>query len=429
MLLDGSSWFAELSSTGAGMLERVAANPTWSPGPVPPSPDPEAFAGAPDSILGMPVLRVAEVTPQGEERIGGTRDEFAIRAWYLAPRRGIDCAVQQGIEQLIPPCDDARHWLLDDPRQFGNSFGQLRSDPDHAPKVLNPLLPLDVPFEVDETWRGDVPLPQPVIVLGHFSDIRVEAYHGNAYFVIDALAWTRDRGLASNDRVVRLSEDATERPDDVVARVAAVGEREAIATWVSVVDGGQVSFVNHAFGWEPEEFSAGAAAWIVRQLVEDEADGRVRRAVVTAYTVDGSTRVWLTACPDCDVDLATSLDVVDPDENTRVVRVFDYGDRLSAVRPATGLGGLEWHPVAGNATCGTEVATAGAANLVVVRWRGERDAPAWDVTVLDRGEGWVYVHPTQPGEGCGTGSVVRRVVLEFDHPVDVRRFSGNSCCG
>lgn len=429
MLLDGSNWFAEITPKGASMLDRIAAAPTSGPRPTIASPDPAAFASAPASVLGMPVLRVAEVTLRRGEQNQSIRDEFAIQAWYLAPRPGSGCAVQQGVEMLRPPCDEARHWLLDDPRQYGNTFGQLRIDPDFAPVVLNPLVPSDVPFTVGETWRGDTPTPQPVIVLGHFNDDRVDAYHGSAYFVVDAFAWTRDAGLASLDRVVRLTNAASDDVAEVTARIARLRESVPLATWASVVDGSEISFIDYEFGGTPREFVVGPPVWIVRQLVEDEADGRHRRAVVTAYTVDGSDRVWLTSCPDCAPELATSLDVSDPDGATELVRVFDLSDRIVDARVATGIQGANWHAVSGNDTCGTEVAQAGALNAVVIRWRGAMAAPRWDLTVFEWGDGSIYVHPSRPEAGCGSEDVIRRIVLEFDHPVDVRRFIGNSCCG
>jgi hypothetical protein len=429
-LIDGTSWFAEIGIEGAVMLERAAPGPSDGVQPVMPSGDPKAFDSAPTSVLGLTVYNVGEVADGRRRNENGTRDEFAVRGWYVAPPPGVQCSPPQAVIHAVsPPCDEARHWLLDDPSQYGVEHGQLRSDPERLPSVLNPLLPVDVPFEVGDTWRGDKPIAQPVVVLGHFNDNRARSFHGSSYFVVDALVWT-DGEMQSIDRLTRLTTSATEDPAAVVARIEAASPNEALASWVTVVDVADFATLEpYTAEYTTDEFTSGTPVWIVRRLIADDDAGRPRFAVEVGITADHADRVWWTPCPDCELDLATSLDIRNPDASTEIVRVFDYDRTISVARAATALGQLAWHRASGNATCDLEVAHGAADNVVVVRWRGPKTAPIWHLEVREFDEGWIYVHPTRPNDGCGTGPAVRRIVLVFDHPVDLRRIAGNSCCG
>lgn len=363
------------------------------------------------------------------------RDEFAIRAWYVGPDPRAGCEELPPLHAPTPPCDEARHWLLDDPQQYGVEPGQRRRNPaeDHYPPVLNPLLPVDVAFDPGPTWNGDTPVPTPVIVLGHFLDNRVDFYAGNLFFVIDALAWARGRPLPvpGPASVVRLTPSAQEDPASVLGRIDAVSPSEPVATWVTVVDAADFAAMDRR-AEEMPEFTSGAPVWIVRRLIPSEMDGRRRLALEWAWTADGGDRIWWTECPDCGPDLGTTIDLHDLDANTRLVRVFDYDDVLTSVGPATGLSGLDWQQPRGNATDWLDVARGRTPQEVVIRWFSDACPEiTWNVEVHDwNADGGFYFSVYTRGETCEGGDrVVRRIVLEFDHPIDIDRIEGPSCCG
>ena len=428
MLLDGSSWFAEIGRS-VRPLERPAPGPSQGTVPLGPTAEPGAFDSVPFSVLGIKVRAVADVNRERMEDRSAYRDEYAIRGWYIAPRPGVEC------DPLIltvgapgPPCDEARHWLLGDPQEYGISVGQPRANPDAPPSILNPLVPADVPFDVGETWRGDTPVPQPVIVLGHFADPRVSAVGGNEYFVIDALAW---RGTdVPIDRVNRITALATEDPLAVAARIAAVSPEQALATWLTAVDAGDFARIEaNAAARNAPELSAGGPVWIVRRLILEDYDPAPRFIVETGYTTDHGTRVWLAPNLDSDPDLKTSIDLQDLDANTALLQVFDYDDVVVAVGPAGGRSGLSWvetGPVEGL----YEVAPGRNDREVVVRWRDPDCATSYRLDVHAYGDGAITLDPEQLGPACQGGDVWRRLVIEFDHPVDVKRFrTGDACCG
>ena len=436
MLLDGISWFAEVTADGALMLERTAPKPSVVAPPVMASADPSAFDAAPDSVLGMPVRGVAAVA-QGRNA-ADTRDEYAIAGWYLAPPPGVTCTPPIPIlHSLAPPCDEARHWLLGDPGLYGVEPGQLRRDPDDSPSVLNPLIPVDVPFDVPETWPGGAPTPQPVVVIGHFHDNRIQSYHSGSYFVVDALVWTRSSEAASIDWMSRLTTSATEDSNDVILRIEALSPADALATWITAVDAADFATLEPSVAmYETQEFNSGPPVWIARRLIADVDEGRHRLAVERSYTSDQGTRIWWTECPDCGLDLGTSLDVRDLDENTPLVRVFDYNEAIVSVGPAIGLGPLDWQQPHGNTTDHLRVAKGRTDREVVLRWTSPVDCVGtWEVTVRrvddERFEGDdVYISPNVREESCeGDFVVVRRLVIEFEEPVDIDRISGPSCCG
>ena len=433
-LIDGSDWFAEVTAEGAVYLERSAPEPSAQAQPNLPSADPSTFDGAPTSILGIPVRGISSIQRDraaAMDELG--RTEFAIRAWYQAPNPAVVCdELPPQIHEPRPPCDEARHWLLDDPSQLGHEPGQLRLNPalDHYTPVINPLLPIDVAFDVGETWSGGMPSPRPVIVLGHFNDHRVDTYAGNLYFVIDALAWTPDRPVGSLDTVVRLTATATEDVDAVLGRIAAINERDAVATWVTVADAADFVRIDGRSGSMPE-FTTGAPVWMVARLVHDKRDGRQRLAVMWGWTADGGSRVWWEECPDCGPELGTTLDIVDLDANTPLVRVFDYDQAISSVGPATGLSGLSWQQPHGNATDWIDVAHGRTAREVVLRWFSPScDDVTWNVKVHEYTESEIYLSPYTRNEQCeGDDRVVRRILIEFEDPIDIETISGPSCCG
>ena len=419
-LIDGTNWFAEITADGAVMHERrVTAGPSDGAEPIAASADPTAFDEAPTSVLGIQVRDIATVMRDRRADVSDLgRDELAIRAWYVGPRPDAPCTpAEPAIHPPTPPCDAARRWLLDRPDQLGIEPGQLRSSPDHWPPVLNPLLPIDVPFATEATWAGSTPIPQPVVVLGHFSDMRVETYAGNLYFVIDALAWTRGGAAGSIDSVTRLTTGATASPTDVLDRINAVSPEDPVATWTTVVDAADFASLEPGTAADAPEFTSGEPVWIVRRLIHDEMDGRQRLAVVAAYVADHGSRVWRSEAPDASPDLATSIDLRDPDARTRIIRVFDYGLGVVSVRETTGLT-LRWQRIE-QRDAGIEVARGASDREVAIRWTAGACNREWQVRLspLASHLGSISVELRTLGDVCPANPVQRSLVIEFDHPV------------
>lgn len=420
-LIDGTNWFAEITATGAVNRERSILGPqppsSRSPGA---SADPTAFEAAPTTVAGIDVRDVATVMRDRQASVDDLgRDEFAIRAWYVAPNPSAICSpAAPPIHPPTPPCDEARSWLLDDPTQLGSEVGQVRRDPEHWPRALNPLLPVDVPYDVAATRTGTIPDPQPVVVLGHFADDRVETFAGNLYFVVDALVWTRDRPVAGIDTVARLTGAATEDPAGVRARIEAESGQPAIATWMTVVDAADFATLDPHTAVIAPEFTTGRPVWIVRRLIRNQMDGRDRLAVEWGYTSDGGHRVWLGE-PDSSPDLATTFDLPNLDARTDLVRVFDLDDQVVGVRSTAGLS-LTWRPVEPK-EARLEVARGASTRELAVRWTAPACIRNWDIRVEAAPAGGVIVTvQTRLIDGaCPVGDARRSVVIEFDRPVDV----------
>jgi hypothetical protein len=432
-LIDGSNWFGEVTANGMVMIERsgLRAPPEGSGMPIP-SADPTAFDAAPMSVLGIPVRDIATVERDRRAVMDDLgRDELAIKGWYVSPDPARPCQpTLPAIHPPTPPCDGARHWLVDRPDQLATEAGQVRTNPDHWPPVLNPILPVDVPFEVAATWTGSIVNPQPVIVLGHFEDNRVETYAGNVYFVIDALAWSRDHGAGSIETLTRLTSAATEDPQAVVARIADVSPNDAVATWTTVVDAADFAELDPRTAADAPEFTSGAPVWIVRRLIHSEMDGRQRLAIEWSYTADRGNRIWITETPDSPVDLATSLDLHDLDARTSVVRVYDYDQQITSIDTTAGLAALDWKRVGPDPLVALDVAHGRSDREIAIRWKGSGCSSVWQIRVQNLRDGKILVEPRTFGGDCGSGSVTRRILMRFDRPIDLDRLrTGDPCCG
>jgi hypothetical protein len=438
-LLDGVNWLAEITANGATLLDGRGVAGSPAPPAVLPSANPTAFAGAPTSVLGIPVHDIASIQRERATTMDSLgRDELAIRAWYLAPPPSVVCAEPPpAVHAPTPPCDEARHWLLDEPQQFGREEGQLRRNPaaNLWPPVLNPLVPVDVAFDAEGTWVGDAPRPRPVVVLGHFLDNRVDVYAGSVYFVIDALAWVSDGTVGPVDSVVRLSPNATEDVAAVIDRVAAESDEKAVATWATAIEAVDVGRMHQEARSIPE-FQSGAPVWMIRRLVSGERDGRQRLAIEWAWTADHGSRVWATECPDCAPDLATSIDLHDPDASTSLVSVRDYGRQIAGATSAAGLGPRSWQDV-GPIEDFIDVARGGSNREVVIRWQGAACATSWRLDISSLADGSIVVKPSTHAEGCAGDeayegpTVPRRIVITFDRPVELDSFRtiDGGCCG
>lgn len=440
-LFDGSNWFAEVTDSGAIMHERrvASASPSTLAPPVP-SADPTAFDVAPTSVLGIPVRDIETLMRDRKADMGNLgRDEFAVRAWYVAPNPATPCQPSLTSPRApTPPCDEGRHWLVDRPEQLATETGQLRTNPAQWPPVLNPLLPADVPFEVRPTWIGGAAVPQPVIVLGHFADNRVDTYAGNLYFVIDALAWTHEGPLPTLDTVTRLTAAATEDPASVRARIDEVSPNDAVATWMSVVDAADFAVLEPRTAADAPEFTSGAPVWLVRRLIHHEMDGRQRLAIEWAFTADHADRVWMTEMPDAAANLATTLDLGPAGAHTREIRVYDYGQWIALVRYPTSADDLAWQPTNPKRDGFLDVARGATDREVAIRWSGMACAPDWRVLVIVEARGadppGLYVQPQTYGGGCSESDrseLTRALIITFNRPVDLDaiRSHDGSCCG
>lgn len=428
MLLDGSDWFAEIAAGVTRRYERIEPEPTFIPGAPGPTAEPDAFVAAPSDVFGIRVGTVADVnrTRQNPDH-RQYREEYAVRGWYIAPRPGVACDPPMlEIRPPDPPCDEARHWLLHDPQQYGISEGQRRSDPNVPPWVLNPILPIDVPFDVDSTWRGDVPVPQPVIVLGHFADTRVApGKDSDLYFTIDALVWSRSDRVP--DRVVRLTDLAADDPAAAVGRVAAISGEEPLATWITVVSAADFRRLEaNAAALEAIELGGGSPVWIVRRLILEEHELAPRYSVETGYTMNQGTRVWHAPNLDSSARLATSLDLSESDANTDLIQAFDYSAGIEAIRPATNLGPLAWQRVDGMPYV-MDIARGASTHEVVLRWRAPACQRTWHLEARANSEATSL--DLYPVEDCSGEEVTRRLVIRFYRVHDIDKFDSGFCCG
>jgi hypothetical protein len=175
---------------------------------------------------------------------------------------------------------------------------------------------------------------------------------------------------------------------------------------------------------------SGAPVWIVRRLIHNEIDGRQRLAVEWAYTADQGTRVWWTEMPDSPADLATSIDLRNPDLQTTLVRVFDYHQQIRSVHSTAGLGSLTWRRIGPDLQAGLQVARGRSDREVAVRWTAGACAPEWQIRVYRELDGQIRIEPSSSGDPCGTRKVVRQILLTFDDPIDLDRIrTGDPCCG
>lgn len=403
-----------LASASAPGAQAPGASPTAS---AIPSADPGAFASAPSSVLGMPVVTIAAVMEERQASLDSLgRDEFAIRAWYVAPDPEAVCdAPLPAIHEPTPPCDAGRAWLLDDPEQYGVAIGQPHGTRTFLPSALNPLLPIDVPFAAPGTWQGGSPTPQPIVVLGHFEDNRVRVNAGNLYFVADALAWSPLGAPDSLDSIVRLTDQATEAPDRILARAAQVSPNVAIASWATVVASADFAKLDPDAAQSMPEFTTGAPVWIVRRLVPGVVDGRSRVAIEWAWTADHGARVWWTETPDSPPDLGTTLDLHGIDARTDEVRVFDYDEQIAGVRTVAGLGSVAWKDVLPGLD-GLQVARGRSSREVALRWSAGRCHRDWRVLVEDI-HGKIHITAMTFGDPCENDLVKREIVIVFDQPV------------
>ncbi len=227
-----------------------------------------------------------------------------------------------------------------------------------------------------------------------------------------------------------MSTTATEDPAAVLARVDTLAGTTAVATWATVVDAADFAALDPRAAETMREFTSGPPVWVVRRLIESEMDGRQRLAVERAFIADGGERTWITPSPDQEPDLATTLDLHDLDPRTKEVRVFDYDRQIASVATTAGLGALSWKRAGPDPLVALDVARGNSDREVAIRWTGSGCALVWRVRVQNLGDGKILVEPSTSGDTCDKDSVVRRILIRFDHPVDLDRIrTGDPCCG
>ena len=321
------------------------------------------------------------------------------------------------IHPPAPPCDEARRWLLDDPTGLGSEIGQMRRNPEHWPRALNPVLPVDVPFDIPPTWAGAVPNPQPIVVLGPFLDTRVETYAGDAYFVVDALVWTRDRPSGPLDTLTALTPAATEDAAAVLARVEAASGTP-FATWTTVVDPADFARLDPRAAESMPEFTRGAPVWVVRRLIETETDGRQRLAVESAFTHDHGDRIWLTPTPDSSPELLTTFDLRLPSGSANdagTLKIVDEVDQVASARIGDHSGVQSWRTI-GPEGYTMRVGSTSDPRDLVIEWKRPDCVAAWR---LDITAGLWIGFSASSDVGC-RGRTPTYVIVEFDQPIDLR---------
>jgi hypothetical protein len=413
LIVDGT--FAEMS---ANVYEATASGVQLFLENVTPPP----ATARPTIVLGLNVVGVADAFLH-EPRFGN--EELAVHGWYVTPDPAVSCpGLRDAIRPVRPPaCFEGRSWLLEEPEQLWSDPTKLGIDRQPAGAALNPIIPSDVPFDVQNMWSGTSPDPVEVVVLGHFSDPRVtETYAGNEYFVIDALVWHGGHDVAITP-IVRLTGTDTEGTDAVASRV--VGELGvADQTWLTVIDGGDLAIVDPDAATGAPELARSSAVWVIRRLVTETVDDRPIRVVATAFTADGSDRVWDRPRACCGLDLATTLDVELPaiGRSRGMLEIEDHTGTIAAARIASPSVRYTWRPVGPSEGWRMEVSPTADPHELAVRWTGDDCATTWQLTVLEGprlGMSWPY------REACPATGARRTIVLMFDHPVDAGSVTAN----
>ena len=414
LIVDGT--FVEMSAnvyeaTAAGVQLFVA---TGTPPPT---------TGRPTVVLDLNVIGVADALVR-DPRFG--KEELAVHGWFVTPDPAAACpGLHDEIRPVRPPaCFEARSWLLEQPEDLWSDPAKVGIDRQPSGATLNPIIPSDVPFDVPNMWSGTSPTPVEVVVVGHFSDPRVtETYAGNEYFVVDELAWQGGHALAPAS-IVRLTAGPTEPTDAVITRVV----RElgaADQTWLTVIDGSDLATVDPDAATGAPELADAAVVWVIRRLVTETVDDRPIRVVATAFTADGSDRLWYEPRTCCGLDLATTIDVELPaiGAGRGTVEIADHIGSIVTARAVSPDDYQGWKPVGPAEGWWLEIAPGSAPHELAIRWKGNRCDTTWELTVL----AGPWLDLSWPSvDGCApTDGTPRAIVLTFDHPIDFGRVTAN----
>jgi hypothetical protein len=396
-----------------------------APLPGDPAPTPRSTAdlppGAPTEVLGLPVIPLSEALARAPTAgVGDESDaEIAIGAYYVRQPGPIDCPPLAGTPGPIALTCAARDgWLTEvaqtPPIGVGGQFSARPQQP-----ATQPAIRPEIPFDVPTGWFASRPEPLPVVVIGHFADRRSDAFDQFQRFVVDALVW---RAGAATDAVVVIgSRPPTETADAVRARVAdELGEAEA--AWLAAVPTEDLAAIDPPAASSADELTRpDAVVWIVRRLVHDA----VGRAVVrSAFTLDGSDRVWT----DDDlfgVELANSIEVAAGSSDLGQVNV-DIKDRDDVLAGARRPGPAEieaatWLDRTERDDHSIQVANVvGQPGSVLVRWMGGACDRTWRLWVrrADTDGATIQMIPLGSGVSCRLVGITRTIVLDFRTPID-----------
>jgi hypothetical protein len=378
-----------------------------TPSPAPTAPGP-GFENAPREVHGLPIISVSQALARIDE-LEFDDTELAVRGYYVPPFQPTSCPEHPpDVAPIRMVCPDAFEWLMEEPEQVEDSATHERHPP--SGPALNPLVAAEVPFDVPDGWFDAGLEPLPVVVVGHFGDHRSTNFEERKRFVVDALAWRA--GQDADESPVLLAQP-TDSAVDVLARIdAELGPADD--SWASVVDGGKLSSIESGAMARAWELVQSPATWVVRRLVLDA--GRPR--VETAFTADGSDRVWVDDGGNC-CSLATTIDV---ELGTgEVVEIADYPDQIVGVRTED-LRAASWILREGPTETGTimiGVTLEGPRNELRVSWHGAQCDRTWH---LDWGhQDSLYLWPS-PGDALGGRCSIglrREVILTLDHPIDI----------
>lgn len=374
-----------------------------------PSPSPTPFGGpanAPAEVLGLPVISVSDALA----RIRGEFDdtELAVRGYYVPPSRVISCKdTPADANPLRQSCSTASQWLMDAPEQLEDpTTGERRAPTSPA---LNPIIPGGVPFPLGNPGFEPAQSPLPVVVLGHFADRRSHEFDAAKQFVVDALLWRSGTSISLGGFVEPISQ--VETTADVTERIERVlGPARAI--WFGLVTPNELADTDPDAVQGIPDLKTASAVWLVHRLVEE--DGRA--VVRTAFTVEGSDRVWTDEAgggffleTTIDVDLAPGV----------ILKVVDNAGEIRNVRLGELAGAASWLTQEGPTETGPiQVGViAERPNELRVSWRGGDCDRIWR---LDWSAGnTLFLWPSERFSTCGLGGTRREIVLTLDHPVDL----------
>jgi len=285
LLVDGApdEAYEADSASRIGFTPIDLAGPAISPPPSPPSGD----LTFPAEVHGLRVISVTEALAELDKGVGILDSTaLAVRGFYVVPPDSVACIRPRPVEPLPlvdRRCPEGLVWLMDEPeRPWDLVDGVARW---HRPirPALHPIVRAEVPFDLPRLFRDTIdPDPLPVVVLGHFGDVRAKTEREAREFVVDTLAWRL--GEPSGDETVILGQPPVEQRAAVEARVEeALGP--ARATWAAVIRGAVLIGLNSAM--DPELLAADSV-WQLARLVDE--GGRL--VVRHAYTIDDGERIW-----------------------------------------------------------------------------------------------------------------------------------------
>ena len=374
--------------------------------PVDPSPDPTF----PTEAYGLPVISSNEALAFLDTAWSGDLDrldtELAVRGYLVLPPRSIACPLPRpDIEPLNPidrSCPAGVTWLLETPEPPWEEVDGVRTWVRPIPTALHPLflpeVPLDLPAEFADPESAK---PMPVVIVGHFGDLRGHTDIEARRFVVDTLVW--QAGQPVLPRTVIAGADPSEGQAEVEARVrGALGLAQF--TWATVVDGAGLTAVDPS---TDGELLSAPAVWQLARLVEENG----RPVVRFAWTVDGGHRIWSRA------GLAPErrVEILAPGGRTVGIAVIDWADFVSAARPTEAgvIDPLEPRVVVQGATVPIRLSNPeGRPNDLRIRWTATDCDELWTLWVAD---GSFDLGPTRRDD-CQGIAVEVDIVLTFTQP-------------